>query len=93
MTRPHAHHILFKKGRGKTQRELVQRGQAILEQYGIDPVFGFESLGWAPNVQGQHTTEALRGVVEAIEAVHDRGGSRQEMVEALRQMGDVAAAR
>ncbi|UJF32198.1 AHH domain-containing protein [Paenibacillus hexagrammi] len=54
MIDPHAHHILFKKGLGKTQQELVKEGQEILKEYGIDSIMGLENLVWAPNrVKGQ----------------------------------------
>ena len=78
---PHAHHILFKHGRGETQQELVQRGQRILvEMYDIDPITGLEVLGWAPNrVVGQHSTETLESLINDIVDVADREGSREEM--------------
>ncbi len=40
MINPHAHHILFKKGLGQKQQELVREGQEILRRYGIDPIIG-----------------------------------------------------
>ncbi len=45
MPDPHAHHILYKKGRGSAQQELVQEGQQILREAGIDPIMGPENLG------------------------------------------------
>lgn len=33
MIDPHAHHILFKKGLGQKQKELVAEGQEILKRY------------------------------------------------------------
>ena len=64
MINPGAHHILFKKGLGQTQQELVQEGQEILRRYGIDPIIGKENLVWAPNaVIGQHSLDALKNVV------------------------------
>jgi len=44
MIDPHAYHILFKKGNGQKQRELVQEGQEILKKYGIEPISGKENL-------------------------------------------------
>ena len=38
MKNPHAHHILYKKGRGAAQQALAQEGQDILIKHGIDPI-------------------------------------------------------
>lgn len=62
----HAHHILYKCGIGKKQKDLVKIGQAILCKYGIDYIVGLENLVWAPNIQGQHTKENLQKLVEAL---------------------------
>ncbi|MGD6816619.1 T7SS effector LXG polymorphic toxin [Metabacillus sp. 113a] len=91
---PHAHHIVFKKGNGKEQKELVKEGQEILIEYDIDPISGLENLVWAPNrVKGQHGIEALRNVVENIKKVKDAGGDRDDMVEMLEKLGDIAKRR
>jgi hypothetical protein len=91
---PHAHHILFKKGNGKTQKELVKEGHEILIEYGIDPIMGLENLVWAPNrVKGQHGIEALRYVVDKLKEVKEAGGDREDMVEMLRILGDIAKRR
>ncbi|MEG7355566.1 AHH domain-containing protein [Bacillus sp. 0209A] len=91
---PHAHHIVFKKGNGKAQKELVKEGQDILREYDIDPILGLENLVWAPNrVKGQHGIEALRNVVENIKKVRDAGGDRDDMVEMLEKLGDIAKRR
>ena len=44
MTDPHAHNILYKKGRGAVQQALVKEGQDILIKHGIDPILGPENL-------------------------------------------------
>lgn len=44
MIKPHAHHILFKKGLRQKQQELVREGQEILRRYGVDPIIGKENL-------------------------------------------------
>ncbi|WP_216773599.1 T7SS effector LXG polymorphic toxin [Metabacillus halosaccharovorans] len=91
---PHAHHIVFKKGNGKAQKELVKEGQEILREYDIDPILGLENLVWAPNrVKGQHGYEALKYVVDNIKKVRDAGGDRDDMVEMLEKLGDVAKRR
>ena len=94
MVDPHAHHILFKKGLGPSQQALVQEGQALLRRYGIDPILGLENLVWAPNrIVGQHSIEALRYVVEKLKLVEDFGGSYNDIVEALEDLGEKAAKR
>ncbi|WP_018781720.1 hypothetical protein [Bacillus sp. 95MFCvi2.1] len=44
MIDPYAHHILFKKGLGQKQQELVREGQEILKRYGVEPIIGKENL-------------------------------------------------
>ena len=67
MCKPHAHHILFKIGNGKKQKELVKQGQEILRKYGIDPIAGKEVLCWAPNrVVGQHSYKAIEPLVQKL---------------------------
>ena len=91
---PHAHHIVFKKGNGAAQKELVREGQEILREYDIDPILGLENLVWAPNrVKGQHGIEALTNVVDNIRKVRDAGGDREDMVEMLEKLGDIAKRR
>ncbi|WP_419960704.1 hypothetical protein [Psychrobacillus sp. BM2] len=91
---PHAHHIVFKKGNGVSQKELVKEGQEILKEYDIDPILGLKNLVWAPNrVKGQHGIEALSNVVDNIKKVRDAGGDRDDMVEMLNKLGDVAKRR
>ena len=65
---PHAHHILYKLGRGAEQQKKVQEAQRILvEIYDIDPIKGKEMMCWASNrVLGQHGKEALDAVYNDI---------------------------
>ena len=94
MIDPHAHHILFKKGNGKAQQELVKEGQEILRKYGIDPIWGKENLIWAPNrVKGQHSIEALTKVVEKLRLVDEYGGEYEDIVDVLYDLGKKAASR
>ncbi|WP_255260856.1 T7SS effector LXG polymorphic toxin [Priestia megaterium] len=94
MINPHAHHILFKKGLGQKQKELVQEGQEILRKYGIDPIIGQENLVWAPNaVVGQHSIDALEIVVHRLRAVEEMDGDLDDIVEALKDLGDIASTR
>lgn len=93
MIEPHAHHILFKKGLGEAQQELVQEGQTILRKAGIDPIFGPENLVWAPlRAGGQHGPEALENVVSTLRSL-DGIGSYRDFVEALEELGQLAARR
>ena len=94
MIDPHAHHILFKEGNGAAQKVLVQEGQAILRRFDIDPILGVENLTWAPNrVVGQHGINALTNVVNRLKQVEQFGGSRTDMVETLKDLGQLAAQR
>ncbi|MCU6602704.1 T7SS effector LXG polymorphic toxin [Peribacillus frigoritolerans] len=94
MINPHAHHILFKKGLGQKQQELVREGQEILRRYGIDPIIGKENLVWAPNaVIGQHSLDALEEVVNRLRAIEAMEGDFDDIVEALEDLGDIASTR
>ena len=90
----HAHHILFRKGNGRKQKALVREGQEILLKYDIDPVFGPENLVWARNrIPKQHAGQALEEVLIALRHADNTIGTREAIVEALREMGQVAATR
>ncbi|MED4795485.1 T7SS effector LXG polymorphic toxin [Priestia megaterium] len=94
MINPHAHHILFKKGLGQKQKELVQEGQEILRKYGIDPIIGQENLVWAPNrIAGQHHITALENVVNQLKAVDAVGADVDDIIEILEDLGKQAASR
>ena len=94
MINPHAHHILFKKGLGQKQQELVREGQEILRGYGVDPIIGEENLVWAPNaVIGQHSLDALENVVNQLKTVEIEGGDFDDFVEVLEELGNLASRR
>ncbi|WP_070128256.1 AHH domain-containing protein [Bacillus mycoides] len=94
MKNPYVHHILFKKGLGQKQQELVREGQEILRRYGIDPIIGEENLVWAPNaVIGQHSLDALEIVVKRLRDVEAIDGDLDDIVEALKDLGDIASTR
>ena len=94
MVDPHAHHILYKKGRGAKQQELVREGQEILERAGIDPILGPENLVWAPNrVSGQHRIDDARDIVKKMKEVEAAGGDKDDLAEVLEQFGQKAAQR
>ena len=92
MDNAHAHHILYKVGKGPEQQALVDRGQTVLRKYGIDPIVGEENLIWAPNTSGQHVADThLKPLVEELEAVEAKKGSYEEIVEVLQNHGKIAA--
>ncbi|MGG0847103.1 T7SS effector LXG polymorphic toxin [Peribacillus simplex] len=92
MIDPHAHHILFKKGLGQKQKELVREGQEILKRYGIESIIGEENLVWAPNrIAGQHGIERLQHIVDKLKEVDSFGGTREKMVDMLKLLGEEAA--
>jgi hypothetical protein len=94
MPDPHAHHIVFKEGLGLEQKALVKEGHDLLREYDIDPILGLENLTWAPNrVAGQHGVEALRNAVDNLKAVKQFGGTREDIIEKLRELGELAARR
>lgn len=71
---------------------------AAPSKYDINPIFGRENLIWAPNIAGQHTTEALQKVVDALKRANakasllaDPDEAREIIVEALATMGTRAA--
>ncbi|WP_426303942.1 hypothetical protein ACN9MJ_13060 [Acidovorax facilis] len=94
MPDPHAHHILFKQGLGAEQQSLVIEGQALLRKYEIDPILGQENLIWAPNrIKGQHDINALRNVIDNLKMTDEMFGRREDMIDALRNLGRTAAER
>ncbi|MDL4841738.1 hypothetical protein [Aquibacillus rhizosphaerae] len=84
--------VLFKKGLGQNQQELVREGQELLRKHGIAPVIGKENLIWAPNrVAGQQCVERLQHIVDKLKEVDSFGGTRERMVEMLKLLGEEAA--
>jgi len=94
MYRPHAHHILFRKGLGPTQQAMVEEGQRILRNAaGLDPIWAPENLVWAPNGRGTHSTERLAEVVAKLKGIQAANGKPQDYIAALRALGVEAAGR
>ena len=92
MTRPHAHHGVFKRGRPGRQRALVEAAQDIVKRRGgIDPIWGEDNLGWAPN-RG-HTTAVMESIVERLRALDAANGTPQQFQALLRTFIEEAAAR
>ena len=90
MVRPHAHHIIYKRGLGLKQRRLSKRGQEILRYYGIDPIKGPENLVWASNVKGLHTVENLEKIVDELEMAHKNDSNKETMIKILKKYGEIA---
>lgn len=94
MCNPHAHHILFKIGNGKKQKELVKQGQEILRKYGIDPIAGNEVLCWTPNkVVGQHNYDTLKSLVDDLTEKDAWGATYEDIVQCLSDHKIIAAKR
>jgi hypothetical protein len=85
----HAHHILKKRGT-EAQRAIVQEGQDILREVGIDPYFGKEVLVWAKKGGGNHSEEVLVRLVEKLRAVR---GNRTKILKVLEVAGQEAQKR
>ena len=83
MNNPHAHHIVFKKGKPSQQADLaISKG--ILEKHGIDWYKGKENLVWAPNKN--HSDAAAKAVREALQEA-DKKGTRDAIEAALEDLG------
>ena len=68
------HHILYYKGKGSLQQQLVQKGRGILLEVGIDHKTSVLNLVYAPKGGGQHTYGNLKALVDALsEARGDYG--------------------
>lgn len=61
----------------------------ILLRHGVDPVYGLKNLVWAPNIAGQHTTPALRRVLDGLKEA-DAGGA-EAVRQILERLGRIAA--
>ncbi len=85
MYRPHAHHIVFKKG-SRRQRPILEQSKAILEKYDIDWLYGPENLIWAPNKN--HSGVAAERVLDALRDADQNIGTKEGVVAALREIGD-----
>ena len=86
MVRPHAHHIVFKKGIGSKMKSVLTESKSILEKYNIDWLYGKENLMWATN-EG-HTLENAKKVRDALKAADQKcKGCRPCMAEALQKAG------
>jgi Protein of unknown function (DUF1557). len=84
MLNPHAHHIVFKKGRGAMVKYL-NRSKAILEKHNINWLKGKENLVWAPNKN--HSTKVAKYVCESIEKA-DKLGGKEAVTKELKRLGE-----
>lgn len=85
MDAAHGHHIVFKKGVGRRQQEVLAEAKAILDKHGINWYTGSENLIWAPNVAGQHTIANVREVLKRLQEADGQGS--EAVAEALRLAG------
>jgi Pretoxin HINT domain/Domain of unknown function (DUF4280)/A nuclease family of the HNH/ENDO VII superfamily with conserved AHH len=83
MINPHAHHIVFKKGRGAMIKYL-DKSKAVLDKHGIDWLKGKENLVWAPNKN--HSTQVAKQVSEALEKA-DKLGGKEAVLKELDKIG------
>ncbi len=86
MDRPHAHHIVFKNGRGKEMRKVLKESKAILEKHGIDWLKGKENLVWAPNKN--HSIKAATTVRDALKKADSLFSTREAIVQTLQELGE-----
>ncbi|MFK3873763.1 hypothetical protein [Pseudoalteromonas rhizosphaerae] len=84
MINPHAHHSIFKKGRGKKMIEYLDESKDIVEKYDIDWYKGPENLGWAPNKN--HSTKAAKAVRDYLVKVEQNSPSRESIIKALQEI-------
>ncbi|MCZ2340834.1 MAG: AHH domain-containing protein [Bacteroidales bacterium] len=87
---PHAHHIVMKKGKGVEANKDSLAAQKILQSYGIDPIFGYQNLVWAPLWPG-HTTPKngavyAKAVLTALETVVGENGNKSDIITALQSI-------
>ncbi|MBG9990680.1 AHH domain-containing protein [Pseudoalteromonas sp. NZS37] len=84
MQNPHAHHSIFKKGRGKKMIEYLDESKDIVERYDIDWYKGPENLGWAPNKN--HSTKAAKAVRDYLVKVEQNSPSKESIIKALQEI-------
>jgi len=83
-TMVHAHHIVFKGGRGVIGK-YAGESRTILEKHGIDWMKGADNLVWAPNKN--HSIKAAKAVRDALKKVDDAGGSAADIAKTLKDLG------
>ena len=83
MINPHAHHIVFKQGRGAMVK-YIDKSKAILEKHGIDWLKGKENLVWAPNKN--HSAKSAKYVSDALEKA-DKLGGKEAVIKELENLG------
>ena len=70
--------------------EKIRKARKVLWEYDIDPFVGLENLCWAPNIKGQHSTKHMKSVVGGLKARYNDGDSREDIVEFLNTMKNIA---
>ena len=73
---------------------MVNEGQAILREYGIDPFFGKENLVWAPmRTKGQHHVNDLTQTVNSLKEARGLNLPKNEIINILKEAGIRASER
>jgi hypothetical protein len=65
----HGHHIIFKKGLGRTQRELAQEAKDMVLRFGVNPFWDAACLAYAPN--WGHNAVVLGEIKKRIEGKYN----------------------
>lgn len=86
MTRPHAHHLVQKRGGGAPG--VLNR--TILEEAGINPLLSRHNFGWAPNIAGQHGAVPQGELLQALLPVR---GDRAAIINVLSEWRAISAGR
>jgi hypothetical protein len=84
----HAHHIVMQEGTGVTGQAAVEKSQAILRQYGIDPFRGQENLVWAPNNGYLRTDEYAQKVLEQLKGAPQ---TKEGITKALKDIAEIVS--
>ena len=84
MKRPHAHHIVFKQGRGREMKKVLADSKEILEKHGIDWLKGKENLVWAPNKN--HSIKAAKTVRDALQKADKLPNAKGAVIDTLKEM-------
>jgi hypothetical protein len=80
MILPHAHHAVFKMGRG-AMKKWLDDSKDILEYYDIDWYRGSENMGWAPNKN--HSAAVAKVVRDKLLEAHRAHGTKQAICDTL----------
>ncbi|PFK02528.1 hypothetical protein CJ194_16760 [Priestia megaterium] len=89
MVNPHAHHVAVKgefRNRKKITQAYAHYSRELLRDIGIDPIFGFENLHWAPN-KG-HSNVYIKAVTKKLWEVKQDRGTKEDYEKMLKWIAD-----